>query len=517
MKNKCIDRLTFPVSKEILITILIVTFLNCINFLTGQSKNIIAPPDVVVSCSYVFDLKKLLDTSDATFGRIQSNWSSRKKVVIQDIVCHKFCEKNLKTGYPGYYASSMIPTPASIQACNFYNTYFDTAHALRKYELPWGFDGYLNGPAGSYPTIKVNDLRQCGMGKIERIFYASGSNLPFDSAVQTIWIVDCDPFFVDTLHCNDSLYSDVIWPDGVCNKKIIKLDCNSTIPNTLNLGPRIIHRSNSNCSQTTIDYFDQFTTNVSNNCLQLNRKWVVIDWCQYDPLANPNLGRWEATQIIEISDTIAPVLKLQIGKQEAVDLNGVAFLHITCEAMDNCTVGEFLFVDYKIDEQNDGLGKYPGGFDYQVGPINLHDIKKGIKPLINDNKRALDPNNSTDASGSYPIGIHKIFWTVVDGCGNAFSRTEFFEIKNILRANDLAETKSGFVLYPNPSNGNVEILSPIDMDRVCLRTITGQMIELHEISATKKFELKNLSAGLYYVQASGNGQWMSTKKLLILD
>ena len=37
-------------------------------------------------------------------------------------------------------------------------------------------------------------------------------------------------------------------------------------------------------------------------------------------------------------------------------------------------------------------------------------------------------NGSTDASGEYPIGIHKITWFAEDGCGNSTSREQFIEV-----------------------------------------------------------------------------------------
>ncbi|MFN8329768.1 MAG: hypothetical protein U0T81_00875 [Saprospiraceae bacterium] len=77
------------------------------------------------------------------FGRVVTDLSNRKKVVTQDLVCHKFCERNVRTGYPGYVATNTVPKPAPNQACEYYFTYFDTAHWDRKYELVWGFDGYV--------------------------------------------------------------------------------------------------------------------------------------------------------------------------------------------------------------------------------------------------------------------------------------------------------------------------------------------------------------------------------------
>ena len=127
----------------------------------------------------------------------------------KDLVCYKFCERNDYTGYPGYVQTNAQPKPAPNQACEYYYQYFDTAHWDRKYELTWGFDGYVLSPCGSTPTITVNDLRECGQGVIQRIISTTGPNNINVTAIQTIWVVDCDPFYIDDVACNDPRYTDL--------------------------------------------------------------------------------------------------------------------------------------------------------------------------------------------------------------------------------------------------------------------------------------------------------------------
>lgn len=63
---------------------------------------VIVAPDMVVSCWFWFDPSEaaLENPNDATFGRIVTDLTSRRKVVSKDIVCHRYCEKNIHD-YPG--------------------------------------------------------------------------------------------------------------------------------------------------------------------------------------------------------------------------------------------------------------------------------------------------------------------------------------------------------------------------------------------------------------------------------
>ena len=43
-------------------------------------------------------------------------------------------------------------------------------------------------------------------------------------------------------------------------------------------------------------------------CFKILRKWIVIDWCQYDPNIPNSPGYWEHTQMLRVEDNEAPVL-----------------------------------------------------------------------------------------------------------------------------------------------------------------------------------------------------------------
>ncbi|MBK7244875.1 MAG: HYR domain-containing protein [Saprospiraceae bacterium] len=440
-------------------------FSDCMVEVEVQDKSVptvVAPPNMVVSCWYWFDINKATDPNDPTFGRVVTSLSNRAKVKTSDIVCHKFCERNQYTGYPGYVQTNQLPIPAPNLACNYYNQLFDTAHWDRKYELVWGFDGYAINACGTSATIVVNDLRECGQGQIQRIITATGPNNSRVNAIQTIWVVDCDPFFIDPLNCNDPRYSDIQWPNGVCNQNPIVIDgCGADIsPENPQLGkPIVVNNADDNCSLISIEKFDEIFTIEPDACFKVLRKWVVIDWCQYDPFIDANFGRWEALQVIKVRDQDKPVVTCEVGPCEPAVIDPtlkvcVGHISLTATATDNCTPIDWLFWEYKIDAYNDGKGIH-GGWDYRVGTLTQRQYNAGDTVEYSHNPFADDRHNPFNASGTYPIGIHKIRWNVEDGCGNTGVCETLFEIKDCKAPTPYCLT--GIITVPMPSSGCVDI------------------------------------------------------------
>ncbi|NOT36154.1 MAG: HYR domain-containing protein [Saprospiraceae bacterium] len=448
-------------------------FSDCMVEVEVQNKSVptvIAPPNIIVSCSFWFDINTLTNPNDATFGRVVTDLTARRKVVTNDIVCHKYCERNQITQYPGYVQTNANPKPAPNQACDFYNAYFDTAHWDRKYELIWGFDGYvLNACGNPNPTISVNDLRECGQGQIQRVVSIVGPNNINVSAIQTIWVVDCDPFFVDTNTCNDPRFTDLLWPNGVCTQTPVTIEgCGGDVsPDNPQLGrPQIINNSDDNCALISIEYKDEIFDIEPDACYKILRTWTVIDWCQYDPFINANRGRWSALQVIKVRDRNRPEVECVMGDCEPATLNtskGVCYGHInlSASATDNCTPLDWLLWEYKIDINNDGKGVH-GGFDARVGSLTQKQQSKGDTTEYSHNPYADDRHNPFNASGNYPIGTHNICWFVEDGCGNVGTCCGLFTIRDCKAPTPYCA--SGIITVPMPSSGCVEIWAT-DLDR----------------------------------------------------
>lgn len=326
--------------------------------------------------------------------------------------------KNQITGYPGYLPG--LPPhlqPVSNKACDYYNSLYNAAHPDNKYDLLWGFDGYVLSSCNVTPLINVRDLRVCGQGRILRDVSATGPNGVIITATQTIWVVNCDPFYINRRdHCD--LTDDIIWPD--CQGLGTTIDgCGADIsPDNPKLGkPQVENGARNHCNLIAIENFDEIFTIEPDACYKILRKWVVIDWCQYDPNVNPEVGRWEFTQVIKVRDQVKPIVTCNVGICEPAVLNTqlgtcVGHIRLTVTATDSCTPNDWLLTEYKIDAFNNGT------YDFNVGKLTRKELSQGVIPSIHNNPFADNPNNPFDASGTYPIGVHKICWYVEDGCGN---------------------------------------------------------------------------------------------------
>lgn len=436
-------------------------FSDCMVEVEVQDKNVptvVAPPDIVVSCMFWFDIDAIKNPNNDVFGKVVSDLAWRAKVKTTDLVCSQYCTKNNITGYPGYIpVTPPNPIPAPTNACNFYNSYFNPAHPNNKYELVWGFDGYILSSCSATPNIEVRDLRQCGQGRILRDISVNGPNGQIITATQTIWVVNCDPFYVNRgNYCDDT--DDIVWPDCERNGTHIE-GCGADIsPDNPKLGrPYIVPGSKNQCNLVAIEHFDEVFTIEPDACFKILRKWVVIDWCQYEPNNSATEGRWEFTQIIKVSDKDKPVVTINTGQCEPAEkFNGICHGHlsITPEVTDNCTPEDWLNFEYKIDLYNDGKGPHSGN-DLVVGPLTKKEFSAGRTPLFNDNPYADDNNNPFDASGTYPEGVHKICFYVEDGCGNVGQACSLFEIKDCKAPTPYCLT--GIITVPMPINGCVDI------------------------------------------------------------
>ena len=447
-------------------------FSDCMIEVEVQDKSIptvVAPPDIVVSCDFWFDIDKLENPYDSTFGKVVNDVAWRSIVKTKDIVCKYSCVGNPKTGYPGYISG--IPThlePASNKACNYYNSLFDINHPESKYDLLWGQDGYVLSSCGAMPQIEVEDRRDCGSGRILRHFFVRTPNNVVVKATQTIWVINCDPFTVDPDFCSET--DDIDFPH--CDQEPIYLEgCGADIsPDNPLLGrPQVSNGSSSSCSLISIDYIDERFDIEPDACYKIIRKWEIIDWCQYDPLDDQPTGRWSYYQIIKVSDRIAPIVNCHIGDCEPASKNAqgtcIGHLSISATATDSCTAEDWLFYEYKLDLNNDGR------FEYVVGPLTKKQYNEGYLAKNHFNPYADNDNNPFDASGNYPIGKHRIQFYVEDGCGNISKCDTVFTVKDCKAPTPYC--LAGVTTVTMPSSGCIDIWAK-DLDRGSFDNCTPQ-------------------------------------------
>ncbi|MBK8055375.1 MAG: T9SS type A sorting domain-containing protein [Saprospiraceae bacterium] len=149
---------------------------------------------------------------------------------------------------------------------------------------------------------------------------------------------------------------------------------------------------------------------------------------------------WERLQTIKVADKVAPAIVCPPAKTVCTyDPSCVGgFIELSTTATDACT--QELRWYYRIDKNNDG--SFDSGSQYN---------KTGI-------------GNSIDASGTYPIGTHKIEYTFEDKCGNLSKCEQLFTIKN-------CKAPTPYCL-----NGLATTLMPVDSDNN--GTVDGGMVDV---------------------------------------
>ena len=240
-------------------------------------------------------------------------------------------------------------------------------------------DGYAYDGCGA----RVNELAprfnlKCGSGTITRNFEAIDSVGLRSYCTQTITIQDIDPANVT-----------VQWPRDFTSNTVCAnvLDLN---PNVTGL-PRVIGADA--CNQIVTTHTDQLFELEPDACIKILRKWIILDWCIYDPNASNPRGYWTWVQTIKVTNTVGPVFTSSCADRtiETFGPGCGGRIELRGLAKDDCTDSSRLVWYHSVDINNDG-------------------VSPGIEYLFSG------PGN--DASNIYPLGKHKITYLVKDACGN---------------------------------------------------------------------------------------------------
>jgi len=235
--------------------------------------------------------------------------------------------------------------------------------------------------------VNVIGSTTCGQGHIKRIFTAVDWGGQVSKCTQNIWIVDPHPF---------TKY-DITWP---WDYETSGCSYAGTDPDELPYRYDRPRWSDTDCSLIGAAYKDLEFHFVDGVCSKILRTWTVIDWCQFDPYSHYSTGIWEHVQIIKLIDHDKP----QFENCKDTTILG---LESTCagrvvldpKVWDICTPKDQLGYEYKVDK-------------YHNGSI---DIIRKDKPILDE---------------VLPVGVHKVYWYVDDGCGNRSSCTYIVKVED---------------------------------------------------------------------------------------
>ncbi len=246
---------------------------------------------------------------------------------------------------------------------------------LSVFELPTIIDDC--GGTTNFTEQDSFEINSCGTGRIIRTFTVNHGGAPI-SCQQIITVENNSVFDGNT----------IVFPSDyqafACNN--VSTDP-ADLPEGFNV-PRY-DSTGSLCNRISLSYSDDVTNSVG--CFTILRTWSVIDACIFNPADTLAGGYWEDIQQIELINTIAPTI---LGCPTDVSISTTdnscaATVPLVITASDDCTPVSSLTFSYIIDLENDGSTDLTG--------------------------------TTNDASGTYPVGVHRVQFFVADNCGNTTS------------------------------------------------------------------------------------------------
>ncbi|HHM21110.1 MAG TPA: T9SS type A sorting domain-containing protein, partial [Bacteroidetes bacterium] len=249
-------------------------------------------------------------------------------------------------------------------------------------------DGLAQDNCGAAIQVTSSDMGQvsCGSGIIQRTYQVTDPAGASSSCLQTITVVNNNPFTGANI---------TFPPDTTVTSCDALVDPAATgIP---------VFPPPSGCHSLVYGHDPDLELVANNACRKIQRRWYVIDWCQYDP-NNPNSpGIWSQVQTITVMDNEGPTfaacdnLTFCNFKNDCSDIAP----DLSVAATDACTDDNLLTYTWTVDLFNDGLPDPPGYAASGMGQNTTND---------------------------YPIGTHQISYTAHDGCGNTGNCSFLFTI-----------------------------------------------------------------------------------------
>lgn len=224
-------------------------------------------------------------------------------------------------------------------------------------------------------TATNSNITNCGTGTIRRIFTATDASGRTARCTQTITVENNNPF----------TEADITWP---LDTTFTNCNLGGTNPGDLLPPYNGPVYTDGPCETIAIGYTDEVLTIAPPSCFKILRKWVIVDWCQYDPDVPNSPGRWEHLQVIKVADHTAPVIMVPAN----VTVNST-------EA--GCSFATVL-----------------------LPPATATDCNPDVVITNNFN------SGGANASGLFPYGSTFVTFTASDGCGNTAAKTTIVTVRD---------------------------------------------------------------------------------------
>jgi hypothetical protein len=336
-----------------------------------------------------------------------------------------------------------------------------------------------NTCANTRVTYKNDTITwRCGVGTIKRRWTATSAGGQ---------IAVCDQY-ITTFDYNPITGNSIFWPADITVNGCKASDAHPDFSGkpVLPVTP---------CSNLISGYTDERFYNIGGFCIKIIRHWRVIDWCLYD-VNNPNsVGIYTRDQIVYVRNTVAPVIDNASCAPREVCANDAtcdANVQIIGTATDDCTDNAKLIWSYRVDYNNDGS-------------FNIS-------------------NPGNNASGVYPVGTHRIEWTVMDSCGNSSTCLQTLRVKDCKAPTPFCKT--GIITVPMPSSGTVSVparfyneksednCTPRSLLRYSYTTNVNDTIRTYTCADIRNGVLDSVNVTMYVTDLDGNQNFCNTKLYL---
>ncbi|MEO1258384.1 MAG: hypothetical protein AAFZ15_06290 [Bacteroidota bacterium] len=253
-------------------------------------------------------------------------------------------------------------------------------------------------------SVDSLQLDPCGAGVVLRHWQVVDIADGKDVCTQKITVDNQSPFYINTNNPNDP-NDGVIWP-----KNYISSTCgDGLLPDELPdefARPTIF--TDDICQMIAVSYSDTWLSQPNNACIEILRNWTIVDWCQFDQFTFE--GSWQYGQILRIQNSDDPVITADCQFTEFCSNDEdcqTGSISLECSAKDDCNEESELRYFYEIDYTDDGT-----------------------TDLAGEGK-----NVALDA----PIGVHRIYWKVEDGCLNTAECDYIFSVTDCFRPTPVCE------------------------------------------------------------------------------
>ncbi|RLA19607.1 MAG: hypothetical protein DRQ56_05050, partial [Gammaproteobacteria bacterium] len=410
------------------------------------------PPTVEVSCEFWFAAEETngfvpldQDVLTPVFGRVLDAFdydqSDRESVIIDD---------------PG---NNVLPQPNN-----------------------WGLEGWADDNCDVDITVRVRIYDDCSgdnlpsgapspytVRLVERTFLAKDAQGNSQTAVQRIWVVDYEPFYISDETCvNLDPRDGVIWP------------CDELYDNCPDGGIPVNYPTifDDNCSLIGVTFEDERFDFVEGACYKILRHWTIIDWCQYD--TQTGAGLWTYVQVIKVIDSngpevsfpstggpYGPITLCVLDSNVSLPANNQVFLGESNPLASECSV--HIVLEHVVVEMCSEIITY----DLKFYPNNGSDYLQ----VLNQVEAAIDSNGNGriffDSRASSILGVrlnglpyndkyctngekdyHRVLWSMEDGCGNTTTFEYLLRLEDCKAPSPVCVGLSSVVM---PSSGAVTI------------------------------------------------------------